>query len=271
MLSHVSYAANISSKTVDTIVLKLTVLMQKDPLKFEQVVTRFYDVMEKSPTKLQYIFQDLIIKINDLVDRYNASITTTSLLSFDKISAADLNQLLSFTTWEATGSSDIAILEFSDFECPFCKRHFINATLKTVMDTFPGKLSKAYLHFPLSFHPMAAPTAIASECIKSQLWKDWYYHFVETIFSNTGTLTPDYLSTVVSNMNTLDKNLYTSCISDPKLKDFVYTQMDFWSRVFQIRGTPANVLLNIKTGEYILISWAVPSTTIIDAVKKLLK
>ncbi|MBI4080234.1 MAG: DsbA family protein [Candidatus Levybacteria bacterium] len=70
----------------------------------------------------------------------------------------------------------IKIVEFSDFECPFCRR-FYEDTLplikKNYIDT--GKAALYYRHEPLSIHPMAKPFAKAAECANEQN-KFWEMH-----------------------------------------------------------------------------------------------
>ena len=53
------------------------------------------------------------------------------------------------------GSRDakVFIVEYSDFECPFCSR--IHPTLETIVEEFDGEVAWAYRHLPLSFHPNA--------------------------------------------------------------------------------------------------------------------
>lgn len=76
----------------------------------------------------------------------------------------------------------VTIVEFSDFQCPYC-RQFFNQTLsqlkKDYIDT--GKVVFYYRQFPLDFHPMARPFAIASECANQQ-GKFWEMH--DKIFSS---------------------------------------------------------------------------------------
>ncbi len=76
------------------------------------------------------------------------------------------------------GKSDakVTMIEFSDFECPFCKRFFDDTLAqikKEYVDT--GKVKLYYRHFPLDFHPAAMPAALASECANEQD-KFWQYH-----------------------------------------------------------------------------------------------
>lgn len=76
----------------------------------------------------------------------------------------------------AKGPADapVTIVEFSDFECPFCMRAF--PTVQQIMDTYPNEVKVVYKHLPLTnIHPNAERAAIASECARDQ-GKFWEMH-----------------------------------------------------------------------------------------------
>lgn len=83
-------------------------------------------------------------------------------------------------------NAKVTMIEFSDFECPFCGR-FYSETLgqikKEYIDT--GKVKLYYRHYPLSFHPKAVPLANASECANDQ-GAFWKMH--DKIFDNSSTI-----------------------------------------------------------------------------------
>lgn len=69
----------------------------------------------------------------------------------------------------------ITLIEFSDFECPFCSRGY--NTVMEMMKKYEGKIRFVYKHLPLSFHPMAMPAAQYFEAIKMQSpEKAWEFH-----------------------------------------------------------------------------------------------
>lgn len=75
----------------------------------------------------------------------------------------------------------VTLIEFSDFECPYCRSFYKDTELqirKDYIDT--GKVKLFYRHYPLPFHPSAMPFAIASECANEQ-GKFWEMH--DKIFS----------------------------------------------------------------------------------------
>lgn len=60
----------------------------------------------------------------------------------------------------------VQVLEFADFECPFCGG--FHETLKTLRERYPTQVSLTYMHFPLPGHRFALPAARAAECAGDQ-------------------------------------------------------------------------------------------------------
>ncbi|HBC45355.1 TPA: hypothetical protein DCZ81_04260 [Candidatus Collierbacteria bacterium] len=70
-------------------------------------------------------------------------------------------------------NAKIKMVEFTDFECPFCERAF--PTVNAIMEKYKGKISLEYKSFPLSFHPLAQKAAEAALCAGEQ-GKFWEMH-----------------------------------------------------------------------------------------------
>ncbi len=86
------------------------------------------------------------------------------------------------------GSADalVKIVEFSDFECPFCKR--VHPTLKQIMSEYgaSGKVAWVYRHFPLdALHKKARKEAQASECANELGGNDAFWAFTDRLFEIT--------------------------------------------------------------------------------------
>lgn len=72
------------------------------------------------------------------------------------------------------GSGAVKIVEYSDFQCPYCSRVF--PSVQQIMKDYDGKVTLAYKHFPLtSIHSRAQKAAEASECARDQ-GKFWEFH-----------------------------------------------------------------------------------------------
>lgn len=74
---------------------------------------------------------------------------------------------------DGSKNAKVKVVEFSDFECPFCARAF--PTIKALQAKYGDKLSLEYRHYPLPFHPNAQKAAEASECAGEQ-GKFWQMH-----------------------------------------------------------------------------------------------
>lgn len=87
---------------------------------------------------------------------------------------------------EGNENAKVTIVEFSDFECPFCGR-FYTDTLPQIRKDYieTGKVKLYYRHYPLPFHPKAVPLAHASECANDQ-GAFWKMH--DKIFENNSTV-----------------------------------------------------------------------------------
>ena len=85
-------------------------------------------------------------------------------------------------------NAQITIVEFSDFQCPFCGR--VNPTLKQIQDTYGDKVRIVFKHNPLSFHkdaPLASEAALAANA----QGKFWEYH--DLLFKNQRAIKRDNL------------------------------------------------------------------------------
>jgi protein-disulfide isomerase len=82
-------------------------------------------------------------------------------------------------------SAPVEIIEFSDFQCPYCQR--VNPAVEQVLSTYGDRIRFVYRHFPLSNHPNARPAAEASQCAAEQ-GKFWPYH--DKLFAAQSRLHP---------------------------------------------------------------------------------
>ncbi len=77
-------------------------------------------------------------------------------------------------------NAPITVVEYSDFECPYCAR--TAPDVKALYEKYPDKVRVVYKHFPLSFHKSARPVAVASVAAHEQ-GKFWEFH--DVIFDAT--------------------------------------------------------------------------------------
>jgi protein-disulfide isomerase len=133
-------------------------------------------------------------------------------------------------------SAVVKIVEFSDFQCPYCSR--VGKPLMDVVEHYKGKAAVYFKHFPLSFHKEAKPAAIGSLCAKQQ-GKFWEYH--DTVFLGQKQLrgaTQDKFVEFAKTAGVKNIAKYTKCLSDPAMSKQVDKDMAEGKKA-GVRGTPS--------------------------------
>jgi protein-disulfide isomerase len=126
----------------------------------------------------------------------------------------------------------IEIIEFSDFECPFCAR--AHPTVKQVLDEYGSQVRLVYRHYPLPNHPNARPAAEASLCAQEQD-KFWQYH--DYLFANSSRLTVADLKQHASNLG-LNRTMFDACLDSGKFRAEVENDIAAGNQA-GVSGTPA--------------------------------
>lgn len=155
-------------------------------------------------------------------------------------------------------NAQVTIIEFSDFECPFCGRAL--PTVKQVLKDYEGKVRVVYRDFPLSFHPNAQKAAEAAECADDQ-GKFWEYH--DKLFANQQALTVDNLKQYAKDLG-LDAAKFNSCLDSGKYASEVQKDMAAGSAA-GVSGTPTFFIGNDENG-YQMIVGAQPYAVIKAAI-----
>lgn len=102
-------------------------------------------------------------------------------------------------------NAPVTIVEFSDYECPFCKRG--EDAIQKVIDTYGDKVRVVFRDYPLEFHPRARPAAEAAACAHAQ-GKFWEYN--KKLFANQSALGDDNLKTYAKDVG-LDQAKFDEC------------------------------------------------------------
>ena len=148
---------------------------------------------------------DLVI--NDIVPSQGPSQPTIGITSIDD------DPVL------GDSNAPVTIVEFSDYECPFCKRHF-DQTLPQIISKYidTGKVKLVFRDFPLSFHdPMATKEAVAANCAREQGGDEEYFKFHHEIFkrtlSNGNGLDDAKIQVIATDLN-LNLDLFNTCLTE---------------------------------------------------------
>jgi protein-disulfide isomerase len=127
----------------------------------------------------------------------------------------------------------IVIVEFSDFQCPYCRR-FHADTYHALLDAYPGQIRFVYRNLPLpaTMHPDAMSAAIASLCANDQ---NAYWDYHEKLFSSETLGEKTYIQ-YAADLG-LDVDTFTACLSSGQHDDFIQKDMAFSSNL-GVQSTP---------------------------------
>lgn len=166
----------------------------------------------------------------------------------------------------------ISLIEYSDFECPFCKR--FHPLAKQLIENNGGKVNWVYRHFPLAFHnPGAQKQAEASECAAKQGGNDAFWRYSDLIYARTksnGNGFPiDDLVPLAQEIG-LNRVSFERCLESGEMRARVLK--DYENGVQSgISGTPGNIFINHATGKVIAAAGALPVERLQGIVDRLLK
>ena len=164
---------------------------------------------------------------------------------FSNISATDEYIISSDKLEErpSIGSTDasIIIIEYSDFECPFCQNFYLN-TYDKLKEEFidSGNVNFIFKDFPLSFHKLAEESAIAGKCVFYEEGDNTFFKFHNIIFENQDDLSTSNLKNWALDIGVNEKN-YDLCIQSDLVKEQV--NKDFSEgESLGISGTPSFII-----------------------------
>lgn len=163
-------------------------------------------------------------------------------------------------------SATVSLVEFSDFQCPFCKR--FHPTAKQVVDDSEGKVNWVYRHFPLSIHePAASMQANAIECVGEEMGAEKFWEFADVLYDEN----PKDQESLVAAAVALgaDEATFSSCLENETYGDRIDEDSADGANS-GVTGTPGTIAINNETGEAKFISGAQPVAAVQAAVDELL-
>jgi protein-disulfide isomerase len=133
---------------------------------------------------------------------------------------------------QGSTNAPIEIVEFSDFQCPYCLR--AHPTVKQVLDTYGNKIRFVYRNYPLPSHPNARPAAEAAQCANEQ-GQFWAYH--DRLFADQSKLSDTDLKASAAALG-LDAGKFNACFDSHKYKARVDADLQAGNEA-GVDGTPA--------------------------------
>ncbi len=149
----------------------------------------------------------------------------------------------------------VTIVEFSDFQCPFCSR--AADTVNQLKKKYGSKIKVAFKHFPLPMHQQARPASEASMCVNDQ-GQDKFWKFHDLMFKNQDKLDKANLEKYAKESGA-DVKKFNECVDSKKYADYVQKDMAYGEKI-GVKSTPTFFV----DGE--IVSGAVPIETFSEII-----
>jgi len=180
----------------------------------------------------------IISNVEEMIDQGKTEQEILTALGASSGTQVEFGDLVDDDPVKGNKNAPVTIVEFSDFQCPFCAT-FYSQTLSQLEEEYikTGKVKLVYRDFPLSFHQNAQKAAEASECADEQ-GVFWEYHDIlfekQGEWSNAKTsIFKDYAKQLDLNSNQFDQ-----CLDSGKMADEVKKDLQDGS-AYGVNGTPA--------------------------------
>ena len=135
-------------------------------------------------------------------------------------------------TTSPPNTAPITIVEFSDFQCPYCAR--LIPTLEEVKKKYGDKVRIVFQQYPLAFHQFAQKAAEASLCAHEQ-GKFWELH--DAMFQNQQNLAVEQLKAKATELG-MNADQFNACLDQGKFASQVAADLEAGTKA-GVNGTPA--------------------------------
>lgn len=162
----------------------------------------------------------------------------------------------------------LQLIEYSDFECPFCAR--FHPTAQQIVEEYQGQVAWVYRHFPLKqIHPKAQKAAEAAECAAKLGEDKAFWGLADKLFEGGEKALEKARMVELAGDIGLDKNEFRACLDSAETIDRV--ESDYQSGIAAgVQGTPGNFIYDTKTGETKAIPGAQPFESVKSVIDSLL-
>ncbi|HYV65246.1 MAG TPA: thioredoxin domain-containing protein [Myxococcales bacterium] len=157
-------------------------------------------------------------------------------------------------------NAPVTIVEFSDFQCPYCGREY--PVVERLMKEYDGKVRLVFRHFPLDFHPHAQKAAEAGACAADQ-GGDKFWKLHDRMFTNQQKLAVEDLKGYAKEVG-LDAARFDKCLDGGEKKALVDADEKAGQEA-GVSGTPAFFVNGV------FVNGAVPYEQFKDAIERELK
>ncbi|HAG52506.1 MAG TPA: hypothetical protein DCL21_01830 [Alphaproteobacteria bacterium] len=166
-------------------------------------------------------------------------------------------ELDELTPVKGDANAVITIVEFSDFECPFCQR--VTPTMDALLERYKGKIKVGFKHLPLDFHKNAESSSLASIAANEQ-GKFWEFH--DEIFANQTNLSEETYLKIAKDLG-LDIEKFKADMASEKAANKLAFDMK-QAQELGISGTPYFLINGVA------VSGALPESEFVKVIEQVL-
>ena len=168
--------------------------------------------------------------------------------------------------------AEISLIEYSDFECPFCKQ--FHATAKQLVEESAGKVNWVYRHFPLAVHnPGAQQEAEAAECAGELGGEETFWAYADAIYarttSNSNGFSKEKFTPLAEELG-LDKRAFQECLDSGRHTSRTKEDVTDGESI-GVTGTPGNIMLHNRTGAARIVLGAISLLQLQSTAELLMK
>lgn len=194
----------------------------------------------------------------------NTTAQATNTLDATKLAAVKKDVLVKGNT-----NARFTLVEYSDFECPYCQKFHGDKTIQDVLAKYPNDVNLVFKNFPLSFHPHAQKAAEGAVCVGKLAGADKYYQYIDKIYNSKDPSIENVKKVATDlgiNASTLD-----NCMNDPATAAQVTAEMNEGQSLFGVNGTPGTVLLDNTKGTWKAFAGALPLSEFDAGIQAMMK
>jgi protein-disulfide isomerase len=169
-------------------------------------------------------------------------------------------------------SAEVSLIEYADFECPFCKR--FHETPAALIARYGGRVNWVFRNFPLPMHdPAAHSEASAAECVATLRGNDTYWKYSDALFASTrsngkGLPSDKSIDKLAQAVGVQAPELAKCMRSDAIAKRIERDVAD--GSAAGVSGTPTTVVRNNRTGASEAVVGAVPVDALVSVIDRML-
>lgn len=198
-------------------------------------------------------------------------VTTTPAIEQEKEQGGKIVPIASTDHIRGNINAKVKLVEYSDTECPFCKR--LHLTFKQITKEYGADVAWLYRHMPIAaLHEKALNEANATECVAELAGEEKFWTYLDRIYEVTpgnDGLDPKTLVTLAKEVG-VDEKIFSECLASGKYTQKIMAQKADGVQASGKEGTPFTAIITPE-GEQIPVSGAYPIETWRSVLDQILK